>query len=213
VAASSPSTWSASAARRAATCDSTTTRFMAGAARRAVLRRTGPQWEASRAIEEQSGWPTHASHGRPCGRRLRVVLGGQLKDQRRLVARRASSPGRKGLALHVYARGPPSETHLLVDTIDSWRIRLDGRRPELRSLDTVGVPAPSRRQERSRVTDPARISTRRLAARDREATMSSPVACADGTSERHRDPYVPRLELRRRFALRSTAVLRVNFVA
>lgn len=57
-----------------------------------VLRQSGPAWDSSRPLEEQSDWPEHAAF-------IRATL----------------------------ARDPWSETHLQVDTIEPWTIRLDGR--------------------------------------------------------------------------------------
>jgi len=54
-----------------------------------------------------------------------VVLGGPLADEDRVVlAVEAESEEAVRVTL---ARDPWSETHLRVDTIDAWTIRLDGR--------------------------------------------------------------------------------------
>ena len=55
-----------------------------------------------------------------------VVLGGPLADEQRVVlAVEAESEDEVRATL---ARDPWSETHLRVDTVDRWTIRLDGRR-------------------------------------------------------------------------------------
>jgi hypothetical protein len=55
-----------------------------------------------------------------------VVLGGPLADPHRVVhAVQAESEASVRATL---ARDPWSETHLRVETIDPWTIRLDGRR-------------------------------------------------------------------------------------
>ena len=54
-----------------------------------------------------------------------IVLGGPLGDEQRVVhAIEAESPDAVRATL---GRDPWSETHLRLDTIDPWTIRLDGR--------------------------------------------------------------------------------------
>jgi hypothetical protein len=90
-----------------------------------VLHRSGPQWDPSRPIEEQSDWLEHAAFMDALVDQGFVVLGGPLADEHRVVlAVEAESDDaiRATLALD-----PWSETHLHVDTIERWTIRLDGR--------------------------------------------------------------------------------------
>ena len=90
-----------------------------------VLRRSGPEWDASRPLEEQSGWPAHAAFMDGLVDAGFIVLGGPLADEARVVhAVEAESATAVRTTL---ARDPWSETHLVVDTIDPWTIRLDGR--------------------------------------------------------------------------------------
>jgi uncharacterized protein YciI len=91
-----------------------------------VLRRSGPQWDPSRPLEEQSDWPAHASFMDGLVDLGFIVLGGPLADEHRVVhAVEAESEDEIHATL---ARDPWSESHLQVDTIDRWTIRLDGRR-------------------------------------------------------------------------------------
>ena len=54
-----------------------------------------------------------------------IVLGGPLADEQRVVhAVEAQSEDAIRAKL---ARDPWSQTHLVIDTIDPWTIRLDGR--------------------------------------------------------------------------------------
>jgi len=70
-----------------------------------VLRRDGPEWDPSRPMEEQTG---------------------PLADERRVVhVVEAESDDAVRATL---ARDPWSGTHLRVEAIDPWTIRLDGRR-------------------------------------------------------------------------------------
>jgi uncharacterized protein YciI len=92
-----------------------------------VLRRSGPRWDASRPLEAQSGWPAHADFMDGLAAEGFVVLGGPLADETRVVlAVEAASEEDVRATL---ARDPWSETHLVVEAVDAWTIRLDGRRP------------------------------------------------------------------------------------
>jgi uncharacterized protein YciI len=91
-----------------------------------VIHRSGPQWEASRPLEEQSGWVEHAAFMDGLVGDGFIVLGGPLADEHRVVhVVEAESDDAIRATL---ARDPWSETHLRVHTIDPWTIRLDGRR-------------------------------------------------------------------------------------
>jgi len=91
-----------------------------------MLRRSGPQWDPSRPMEEQSDWPAHASFMVQLVDTGFVVLGGPLVDEHRVVL--AVEAESEDAVLATLARDPWSETHLRVDTIEPWTIRLDGRR-------------------------------------------------------------------------------------
>jgi hypothetical protein len=90
-----------------------------------VLRRSGPYWDPSRPLEEQSGWPEHASFMDGLVDDGFIVLGGPVADEQRVVhAVDAESEEAVRVTL---GRDPWSETHLRIDSIDPWTIRLDGR--------------------------------------------------------------------------------------
>ena len=91
-----------------------------------VLRRSGPEWDASRPLDEQSGWPAHAAFMDGLVDAGFIVLGGPLADEARVV--HAVEAESAAAVRTMLARDPWSETHLRVDTIDPWTIRLDGRR-------------------------------------------------------------------------------------
>ena len=91
-----------------------------------VLRRSGPQWDASRPLEDQPDWPAHASFMDGLVDAGFVVLGGPLADEQR-VAHVVEAESQAAVRATL-AQDPWSETHLRVDTIDPWTIRLDGRR-------------------------------------------------------------------------------------
>lgn len=90
-----------------------------------VLRRSGPEWDASRPMEEQAGWPEHAAFMDGLVDRGVVVLGGPLPDGKR-VAHAVEAESEEAVR-DTLARDPWSGTHLLVDSIEEWTIRLDGR--------------------------------------------------------------------------------------
>jgi len=89
-----------------------------------VLRRTGARWDPSRPLEEQSGWSEHASFMDRLVDDGFVLLGGPLADEIRVVlVVRAES---EEAVRETLARDPWSETHLRVDTVEAWTIRLEG---------------------------------------------------------------------------------------
>jgi hypothetical protein len=90
-----------------------------------VLRRSGPAWDPSRPLEEQSGWDEHAAFMEGLVDEGVIVLGGPLADEVRVVhAVEAASEDDVRAAL---ARDAWSGSHLRVASIDPWTIRLDGR--------------------------------------------------------------------------------------
>jgi uncharacterized protein YciI len=91
-----------------------------------VLRRSGPQWDPSRPLEEQSGWDAHASFMDGLVDAGFIVLGGPLADEIRTA--HAVEAESEDAVRATLARDPWSETHLRVDSIDPWTIRLDCRR-------------------------------------------------------------------------------------
>jgi uncharacterized protein YciI len=91
-----------------------------------VLRRTGPEWDASGPLEEQSGWNEHAAFMDGLTDSGFVVLGGPLADEHRVVL--IISAESEDAVRATLARDPWDQTHLVIDSIDGWTIRLDGRR-------------------------------------------------------------------------------------
>ena len=91
-----------------------------------VLRRSGPQWDPSRPMEEQSDWAAHASFMDGLVDEGFIVLGGPLADEHRVV--HVVEAESEDAVRATLARDPWSKTHLLVDAIEPWTLRLDGRR-------------------------------------------------------------------------------------
>jgi uncharacterized protein YciI len=90
-----------------------------------VLRRSGPEWNASKPLEEQSGWTEHAAFMDELVESGFVILGGPLADQVRVVLAVESESEEAVRA--TLARDPWNETHLKIHSVDQWTIRLDGR--------------------------------------------------------------------------------------
>jgi uncharacterized protein YciI len=91
-----------------------------------VVTRSGPEYDLSRPLEEQSGWAEHAAFMEHLVDEGFILLGGPLADEYRVVHvvdARSEADVRATLA-----RDPWSGTHLVVDAVDPWTIRLDGRR-------------------------------------------------------------------------------------
>jgi len=77
-------------------------------------------------MEEQSQWLAHAAFMDGLVDEGFVVLGGPLDDEERVVlAMEAESEDAVRATL---ALDPWSGTHLRVDAVEPWTIRLDGRR-------------------------------------------------------------------------------------
>jgi uncharacterized protein YciI len=90
-----------------------------------VVLRSGPQWDPARPLEDQSGWIAHAAFMDGLVDSGFIILGGPLADEHR-VAHVVEAESEAAVRATL-ARDPWSETHLRVDTVDPWTIRLDGR--------------------------------------------------------------------------------------
>ena len=90
-----------------------------------TLHRSGPQWDASKPLEEQSGWPEHATFMDGLVDEGFLVLGGPLADEHRVM--HAVEAESEEAVRATLARDPWSGTHLRVAAVEPWTIRLDGR--------------------------------------------------------------------------------------
>ncbi|WP_200209123.1 YciI family protein [Micromonospora coerulea] len=91
-----------------------------------LLRRSGPRWDPARPMQEQSDWPAHAAFMDELVAAGFVILGGPLADEHRVVL--VVDAESEDLVRATLARDPWSGTHLRVDSVEPWTIRLDGRR-------------------------------------------------------------------------------------
>jgi len=90
-----------------------------------VLLQAGPQWLPGRPLDEQTGWQEHAEYMDALVEEGFIVLGGPVSDDGRVV--HAVEAESEDAVRATWARDPWSETHLVVDSIEPWTIRLDGR--------------------------------------------------------------------------------------
>ena len=90
-----------------------------------VLHRSGPHWDPSRPLEEQSDWDAHAAFMDGLVDAGFIALGGPLADEHRVVhVVEAESEGG-----HTHnARARSLERVASPDSIEPWTIRLDARR-------------------------------------------------------------------------------------
>ena len=89
-----------------------------------VLSQSGPEWDRSQPMEGQSGWQEHAAFMDELVARGFIVLGGPVPDYRVVHAIEAES---EEDVRSTWARDPWSESHLVIESIEPWTIRLDGR--------------------------------------------------------------------------------------
>jgi uncharacterized protein YciI len=106
-------------------CDAAAGRTRKVATFHVVLHRSGPEWDPSRPLEEQSGWSAHASFMDGLVDAGFIILGGPLADEYRVV--HVVEAESEADVRATFARDPWSETHLRVDAVDPWTLRLDGR--------------------------------------------------------------------------------------
>jgi uncharacterized protein YciI len=91
-----------------------------------VRRRNGPDWDAARPLEGQTGWAEHAAFMDRLVDEGFIVLGGPLtNDDRTIIAVEAES---EDAVRATFARDPWTGTHLVEESIEPWTIRLDARR-------------------------------------------------------------------------------------
>jgi uncharacterized protein YciI len=87
-----------------------------------VLRRSGPDYDLSKPLEEQPGWEEHAAFMDGLVDEGVIVLGGPLADEVRTA--HAVRAGSEDEVRSMFARDPWSGSHLVIDSIEPWAIRL-----------------------------------------------------------------------------------------
>jgi hypothetical protein len=87
-----------------------------------VQRRSGPEWNRSASLEEQTGWDEHAAFMDALEAEGFVRLGGPVGDETRALL--VIDAGSEDEIRERLARDPWSGSHLVIESIDSWTIRL-----------------------------------------------------------------------------------------
>jgi hypothetical protein len=90
----------------------------------AFIRQSGPKWDSSSPLEAQSVWSAHAEFMDGLVEAGFIVLGGPIAGQRVVHVIEAESEEEIRSTL---ARDPWSGSHLEIDSIEPWNVRLDGR--------------------------------------------------------------------------------------
>ncbi len=90
------------------------------------LHRSGPQWDPSLPLEQQSEFAAHATFVDALVDDRFIVLGGPLDDEFRVIE--AIEAESAEVVRATLALDPWSETHLRLESITPWTIRLDGRK-------------------------------------------------------------------------------------
>jgi hypothetical protein len=88
-----------------------------------ILRRSGPEYDHSKPLEEQSGWLDHAAFMDGLVDDGFIVLGGVLGDELRTA--HAVEAASEAEVRDRFVEDPWSGSHLVVDSVDPWTIRLD----------------------------------------------------------------------------------------
>ena len=89
-----------------------------------LLRQAGPEFDPALPLEQQSGWAEHAAYMNSLLRQGHIVLGGPLPNGRVAHAMEASSEQE---LRELWAQDPWHESHLLLESVEPWEIRLDSR--------------------------------------------------------------------------------------
>ena len=88
-----------------------------------LIRQSGPAFASGDPLEAQSGWREHAEFMDGLVDDGFVLLGGPLGDGR--VVHVVSALSEEEVRA-TFARDPWSGSHLVVESVDPWTIRLDG---------------------------------------------------------------------------------------
>jgi uncharacterized protein len=88
------------------------------------LRQAGPEFDHSKPLEQQSGWTEHAAFMDGLVEDGHIVLGGTLPDGATAHAFEAESEEELRA---IWARDPWHQSHLIIESVEPWEIRLDSR--------------------------------------------------------------------------------------
>lgn len=91
------------------------------------LSRSGPQFDKSLPMQQQTGWTEHASFTDGLVDAGFFIMGGPLADNHRVVI--VADADSEDQIRSTLALDPWIESHLRIDTIEEWSIKFDGRAP------------------------------------------------------------------------------------
>jgi hypothetical protein len=89
------------------------------------VRQSGPEFDHSQPLEGQSGWDEHAAFMDALVDEGFIVLGGPLAGDGR-VAHAVEAPSERAVRERL-ATDPWAGSHLVIEAIKAWAVRLDGR--------------------------------------------------------------------------------------
>lgn len=89
-----------------------------------VLRQSGPEFDSALPLEAQTLWQEHAAYMDSLVAAGKILLGGPLPGDR--VAH-AMEAGSEDEIEAIWALDPWAYSHLVIESIEPWEIRLDGR--------------------------------------------------------------------------------------
>jgi uncharacterized protein YciI len=89
-----------------------------------LLRQAGPEFDPALPLEQQTGWKEHAAYMNQLVADGTLVLGGPLPNGR--VAHAMAAESEEALRA-IWARDPWHGSHLVLEEIEPWTIRLDSR--------------------------------------------------------------------------------------
>jgi uncharacterized protein YciI len=92
------------------------------------LRQAGPEFDHSKPLEQQSGWLEHAAFMDGLVANGHIVLGGTLPNGATAHAFQAES---EEDVREIWARDPWHESHLVLESVEPWEIRLSAADPRL----------------------------------------------------------------------------------
>jgi len=88
------------------------------------LRQAGPEFDPATPLDRQSGWEEHAAYMDSLVEAGHIILGGTLPNGATAHAFEAESEEQ---VRAIWARDPWHETHLILESVEPWTIRLDSR--------------------------------------------------------------------------------------
>jgi hypothetical protein len=85
------------------------------------LRQAGPEFDPDKPLDQQSGWEEHAAYMDTLVEEGHIILGGTLPNGGTAHAFEASSEEE---VRSIWARDPWHGTHLILESVEPWTIRL-----------------------------------------------------------------------------------------